>query len=189
MYPSSLPTNAPSTPPAPSPMRASASPAISSSHVSPASYEEPIARDELQRVFVKQEQLVDEAGIDAPSHLRKDSHVAHQSPPKEQPLDTLPPISSFQPSASLAQIPSSAPYNPILPFPAMHHSSPPTNWAASPQSPYASSMLNGNDQQTVMMSPNVLHPTLSIGPNRAYFSSSFHDGRPSSKPGPSSPES
>jgi hypothetical protein len=186
------PTNNPITPPGPSPrMATSVSPAISSSRVSPASYDELLARDDPE-VYIKQEQHTDGTLVDSldRSHLRKDSHFAtHTIPKEQQPQDKLPPFSSFQPSASLAQVPSSAAYGPILPRPSIHNS-PSANSSSSPQSPYATSIPNGNDQQTVMMSPSVLHPPLSIGPRPTTFptSSFFHDSWSSSRPSPSSPD-
>lgn len=170
----------------------SASPAArSSSRASPASYDGRSTYNESP-IYVKQEPYTDELMEDLQdrAHLRKDSQQTVQSV-KDQMQDRLPPLYALHGNANLAEVPVSKPYSQAM-FPqSTVLPSPSSNSASSPQTPYASSsLLNGHDQQTVMMSPSVLHPPLSVGPGAASFlPAMFHDSsRPTSQQSPSSPE-
>lgn len=188
-------TNPPRTSPAPSPyIAASPNPAPPSSRVSPAYHEAPHPNDEPQ-AFVEQEQQSDHfMASESPdrSHLRKDSHLGSQGTQNSPHMEKLPPISSFQMPSSLAQIPTTTGYGPILPRPSQMKHSPPMNCASSPQSPYHSGAINGNDRQTVMMSPNTmlrpLQPPFSITTVPTMLTSIFNDHRPQSRPNGSPPE-
>ncbi|KIW09518.1 uncharacterized protein PV09_00394 [Verruconis gallopava] len=177
------PSNAPSTPPAPSSRVGSSTSPTTSARVSPASYEEITTRDD--KVYVKQEQSADMMETDSQDrfHYRKDSHLGSQSAPNGRSPDVLPPMQDPA-GEPLAQIPNAAPYSLIF-----LQNSPPTNVASNTRSPY------GNEQQTVMMSPNMhhhptLHPPLSLGPGPTNFSpaSVFYDYRPPSRTNGSQPQ-
>jgi hypothetical protein len=147
-------------PPAPSPqpmsLQTSFAPPSSLSQPSPPQLDAPRLSHDEQSVHVKEEEQEDyDMETDPPNgaHLRKDSYFGTpKGASAEQDPKALPPISSFsswQMPATLAQVPSSAGFGPILPNPS------PLLKPATPGPQPAT--INGYDEQTVMMSPGSIH--------------------------------
>merc|ERR1711881_307662 len=122
------PASGPATPPVPSPHIATvATPTPIFSHVSPA-YAEPQPMTDEVYTAVKQEhdvdQIMESESVDR-AHLRHDSHLGSHGTPVESPMETkLPSISTWQMPETLAQIPATRPYDPILSRTSPMHNSP-----------------------------------------------------------------
>ena len=189
------PASGPATPPVPSPHIATvATPTPIFSHVSPA-YAEPQPMTDEVYTAVKQEhdvdQIMESESVDR-AHLRHDSHLGSHGTPVESPMETkLPSISTWQMPETLAQIPATRPYDPIFSRTSPMHNSPLMDPSSSPPARYHSGSINGNEHQTVMMSPSTMLPPLqpSFHMHRSTGSSliSLFD-RPQSRPNGSSPE-
>lgn len=181
------------SPPRHSPHIATVStPAPSFTSVYPA-YSDPQPVHEEISADVKEEQETDQAmEIDSTdrAHFRHDSHIGSQGAASEVPTDTkLPSISSWQMPASLAQVPATRGFDPILPRPPLMHNSPSMDPASSPPPRYHSGSFNGNDH-IVMMSPSTMLPPLQspfIPQSNGRPLVSLFD-RPHSRPNGSSPE-
>jgi hypothetical protein len=182
------PSLPPSTPPASSSFIAtSASPAMSYSRISPAYYDSHPPPREDPPVYVKQEHQADSTiAYEAPDqiHTRKDSQYSSQGTFNAGPSEPLPGIHSFTQGPASTYVPEPTAYKPIFSPPVQHSPSMPS--ASSPKSPY------GNDQQTVMMSPNVMlppiQPRFSAAAMPAMLTSMFAATRQESRPNGSSPE-
>lgn len=163
---------------------------------SPAPHAEPHPVSQDYQVYVKQEHPLDQfVAEESPDrvHLRHDSHWSSHSEQGEPRTDNkLPPISAYLPS-TMAQIPTTSGYGPILPRPSSMQSSH-MDSILNPQTPHHVGSIDGNDHQMVMMSPSStiqpLQPPISFTSSvptdfHSIFSSNY---RPTSRQNGSSPD-